>query len=184
MMHGPTSRTIACVALVWAVSSCERATPREDMIGDATMELAYRTAGTWRDRFDIRVVPGEMLVIQHAKCPKVPTAGRISYDPLGVCVIRIDEAQSKAFEAAMAPYKKYAIPLYSFSIENTAPSGPDGRACQGALDAPWYALEWTTTRGTEIAVFDAGCYEKSPSFYEALEKMPEKLPIPAELRDH
>lgn len=148
------------------------------MIGQIVTQLGVRVGGTWIDGYSVEVVPQEYAIVEHKKCrdAKDPNAPRDT--ARGICVIRITKEQSSRFEAAMQPFKRYAVPLESVSMESPW-LRPDGKPCRSnVLDTTLVSLTWTGTEGVRIANFYVGCDEKEfASFYKSALGVTDPLPI-------
>ena len=159
------------------VAGCQPAKPNKDALGDTTIMLSFRKHGTWGEPITVRAFPDEYLVLEHQRCRREDTADATRSGLPGYCVFKIDDSQTNALEKAMEPFRKYAVPLGSFSMANP-PATPDGKPCPKAFDFPLYSLTWTTTRGTRIATFDSGCRAKeNPQFYRNLDAITDTLPL-------
>ena len=168
---------LAVTLFASALISCQPTKPGRDAVGDETIMLSYRQHGTWGDPVTVRVFPEEYLVLEHPRCAPSNSTHKNNTGSPAYCVIKIGQGQSKAFEKAMEPFRKYSVPLDSFSIEDP-PTSPDSKPCPVAFDFPLYSLIWTTTRGSKIATFDFGCRSKeNPQFYRDLEAIKDTIPI-------
>ena len=168
---------VAATVVASILGGCQPTKPKKDIVGDQLMMLSYRQHGTWGDPVTVRVFLEEYLVLDHPQCAHPRSAQKNKIRSPAYCVIKINQGQSKAIEKAMEPFRKYAVPLDTFSLDGE-PTSPDGKPCPMAFDFPLYSLMWTTTRGSRIATFDSGCRSKeNPQFYRDLEAIKDILPI-------
>jgi len=117
-------------------------------------------------------------MVEHKNCPDAKEARSTKDDALGICVFRITKEQSDQFEKAMAPFKRYAVPLQSVSMEDPWVR-PDGKPCKSnVLDTTLVTLTWTGTEGIKIASFYTGCDESEfAGFYKSVLAVTNELPI-------
>ena len=150
-------------------------------IGNQLTLLELRIGNIWGSGYTVRVFPEEYALLEHKNCPgaKRKISGG-DVDATGVCVIRLDKQESDAFEAAMAPYHRYAVPVSAYSLDDPD-KRPDGKAChRNVTDQDLVSLVWTGTQGSQIATFYTGCdQEEFVGFYGAFRHIADRLPIRA-----
>ena len=137
---------VTCVALAAsAVAACQKPNPEptRKTIGHAVTRLGVRVGGTWISGYSVEVAPQEYVMVEHKNCPDAKEARSTKDDALGICVFGITKEQSDQFEKAMAPFKRYAVPLQSVSMEDPWVR-PDGKPCKSnVLDTTLVTLTWT-----------------------------------------
>ena len=179
--HVLTSLTV----LMLLLTACDqKASPptksTRHTIGNGITMLEYRIGSIWGFGYTVRVLPIEYLVLEHENCPeaKKRIGSAPERDAQGICVIRINQQQSDRFEAAMDQFKNFSVPLSSYSLEDPY-RRPDGQPCRNEVtDQQVISLIWTSTNGTRIATFYAGCDPKElAGFYESLRHVTDSLPI-------
>jgi hypothetical protein len=158
--------------------------PAKQTIGNQLTLLELRVGNTWGFGYDVRLFPDEYVIVEDKSCEagKREVDGKPDPKGEGICVIRVNQQQSDRFEAAMRPFRRYAIPLSSFSIEDPV-RRPDGKPCREyTTDADGISLTWTGTEGSQIATFYDGCDSKEyAALYESLHHLADALPIQAVL---
>ena len=116
-------------------------------------------------------------MVEHKNCPGAKETAPTD-DARGICVLRITKEQSDRFERAMAPFKRYGVPLESISMEDPWVR-PDGKPCRNnVLDTTLVTLTWTGTEGIKIASFYTGCDQPEfASLYKSALAVTDPLPI-------
>jgi hypothetical protein len=181
---------LACAISALVLDGCNQGTnsprksessPARHPIGNQLTLLEFRVGNIWGSGYTVRVFPEEYLLLEHKKCPEAKRKiGGDDPDAEGICVIRIDKGQSERFEGAMAPFRRYAVPLNSYSLD--APDKrPDGKPCRSNItDQDLVSLIWTGTQGSQIATFYTGCDQQEfAGFYDAFRHVTDGLPIEA-----
>ena len=185
-----SARPILAVSVLLAAltfSGCEKPKPEpaKKTIGHIVTQFGITVGGTWIPGYSVDVVPEEYALVEHVKCPEAKDS-RVPKDVArGICVFRISKAQSRAVEAAMEPYKRFAVPLQSVSLEDPW-TRPDGKACRHqTTDATLITLTWTGTEGVKLARFYTGCdFEEFESFYKSALAVTDPLPIQQVIGKH
>jgi hypothetical protein len=161
-----------------ACGKAHRTEPPRKTIGDYTTSLSVYVGGTWNDGYSVYVSPEEYAVVEHAKCANAKETGPTAGPPKGLCVLRPTKDQSDRFVAAMERFKRYAVPLQSYSVDNPFVR-PDGKPCKNEVtDSTIITLMWTGTEGAKVASFYTGCdREEFNSFYKSALAVTDPLPI-------
>jgi len=160
--------------------------PSRHAVGDQVTLLEVRVGNIWGSGYSVRVFPEEYVVLESRRCPD---AKRKSDDDdrnaEGICVLRVDKSQSDKFDAALAPFRRYALPLSSFSLDEAGIKRPDGARCRSNVtDQDLISLVWTGTQGAQIATFYTGCDQQEfAAFYDKLSHVTDSLPTRAILVD-
>ena len=168
-------------------SSPSKPASSEDTIGNQITMLEFNLGSIWGGGYHVRVLPGEYFVLEHKNCSQAKREIGGSPDPKseGLCIIRLNQRVSDQFETAMRPYRKYAMPLASYSF-GKPDRRPDGKPCRNEVtDQQMSTLIWTSTEESQIATFYAGCDPAEyASFYESLRHVTDSLPIQGILAEH
>jgi hypothetical protein len=164
-----------------------KVSPAKHTMGNQLTLLEFRLGNIWGFGYDVRLFPDEYVIVEDKNCGEAKEEIEGKPDPKGegICVVRVNQQQSDRFEAAMRPYRRYAIPLSSFSVEDPIPR-PDGKRCRYySTDMDGISLIWTGTEGSQIAVFYDGCDSKEyATLYDTLHHLTDALPIQAVLPKH
>jgi hypothetical protein len=152
--------------------------PSRKTVGDYTTLLSVYVGGTWKNGYSVYVSPEEFLVIEHANCPEAKQTGPSAGQPKGLCVLRVTKEQSDRFEEALKPFKRSAVPLQSYSVEDPFVR-PDGKPCKNEVtDSTIITFMWTSASGVKIANFYTGCdADEFGTFYKSALAVTDQLPI-------
>ena len=186
-----TFRNLICHSLVLAallLCACHQKaapppkhenSPSRQAMGNQLTLMELRIGNIWGSGYTVRVFPEEYALLEHKNCPDAKRQiGREDASAYGICVTRIDKQESDRFEAAMAPFRRYAVPLSSFSLSDPD-KRPDGKPCRSNVtDQDLVSLIWTGTQGSQIATFYTGCdQEEFAGFYDSFQHITDGLPI-------
>ena len=172
-------QNVAILLLLTALilTGCEKAKPANKPIGHHITRLGVRVGSIWGDGYTVDVAPEQYVVVEHRNCPSAKESGHPDI-ARGLCVIRITKEQSQRFEAAMARFKRTAVPLSTVSVEDW-PDRPDGKPCRNSVtDSTLISLTWESTEGAKIAAFYTGCDQQEfENFYSSVLAVTNPLPI-------
>jgi hypothetical protein len=177
-----------CIALMASLlPACQKPnpTPAKATVGRQTTRLQFMVGSIWGHGYSVDVSPDEYVVVEHDNCPEAKDPHSFDHPAPGLCIVRITKEQSDRFEAAMARFKRNAVPLESYSVTDFS-RRPDGKPCRDrTTDMANISLIWTRTDGTDIAAFDTGCdREEFDSFYKSVLAVTDPLPIQQIIGNH
>jgi hypothetical protein len=165
-------------AIIPAACKQGKPEPAKHTIGHQINHLRVGVGSIWGDGYSVDVVPESYAVVEHSNCPLAKEAPPPTGPASGLCALRITKEQSDRFEAGMERFKRYAVPLQNFSLEDSH-RRPDGKGCRNeGTDSAWVTLTWTGTEGAKIASFYLGCdYEEFEQFYNSVLSVTDPLPV-------
>lgn len=173
-----TTTALLIAATVLDACDTQGPKPAREAVGQYTSLLSFHVGGIWGGGFSVNVAPEEYAVVEHSNCRTAKERALDAEEPKGLCVVRISKEQSDRFEAAMERFKRNAVPLQSYSVEDPFVR-PDGKPCRNRVtDSTIMTLMWSGTEGVRIANFYTGCDpEEFDNFYRSVLAITDTLPI-------
>ena len=152
--------------------------PARTTIGHQVTQLTVRVGSIWGHGYGVDVVPDNYAVVEHVNCPEAKRSGVPADAAEGLCAVRLTEDQSNRFAAAVERFKRYAIPLQSFSFDDPW-TRPGGKPCKNQVtDSTLISMTWSGTDGAKMATFYTGCdREELAAFYKSALAVTDSLPI-------